>query len=84
MALEPWYKAVAPRREVHRYRNPHYIQVQTPNPSLNRNAIPQRSQALRKTTLRLAGTVPPEIWDRLGTKLLPILRSGDELNSPRL
>ncbi len=30
-------------------------------------------------TLRLAGTVPPEVWNRLGTKILPKLRSGSEL-----
>ncbi len=29
--------------------------------------------------LRLVGTVPPEIWNRLGTKILPKLRSGAEL-----
>ncbi len=31
-------------------------------------------------TLRLAGTIPPEIWNRLGTKILPKLRSGMELH----
>ncbi len=30
-------------------------------------------------TLRLAGSVPPEVWNRLGTKVLPKLRSGLEL-----
>ena len=30
-------------------------------------------------TLRLTGTVPPETWNRLGTKVLPKLRSGDDL-----
>jgi len=30
-------------------------------------------------TLRLVGTVPPEIWNRLGTKILPKLRSGSDL-----
>ncbi|MCY4352238.1 MAG: hypothetical protein OXC45_03915, partial [Gemmatimonadetes bacterium] len=34
----------------------------------------------QKTTLRLAGTVPPEVWNRLGTRLLPKLRSGDDLS----
>jgi hypothetical protein len=29
--------------------------------------------------LRLVGTVPPEVWNRLGTKILPRLRSGSEL-----
>jgi hypothetical protein len=30
-------------------------------------------------TLRLVGTVPPEVWNRLGTKILPKLRSGSKL-----
>lgn len=30
-------------------------------------------------TLRLVGAVPPEIWNRLGTKILPKLRSGSDL-----
>ena len=30
-------------------------------------------------TLRLTGNVPPEVWDRLGTKILPKLRNGTEL-----
>lgn len=30
-------------------------------------------------TLRLVGTVPSELWNRLGTRLLPKLRSGDDL-----
>ena len=34
----------------------------------------------QKTTLRLAGTVPPEVWNRLGTKVLPKLRSGNDLS----
>ena len=30
-------------------------------------------------TLRLVGTLPPEVWNKIGTKLLPKLRSGAEL-----
>jgi len=30
-------------------------------------------------TIRLTGTVPPEVWNRLGTKILPKLRSGSDL-----
>jgi hypothetical protein len=30
-------------------------------------------------TLRLVGSVPPEVWNRLGTKILPKLRSGSDL-----
>jgi hypothetical protein len=29
--------------------------------------------------VRLAGSVPPEVWNRLGTKILPKLRAGSEL-----
>jgi hypothetical protein len=29
--------------------------------------------------LRISGNVPPEIWNRLGTKILPKLRSGTDL-----
>lgn len=32
-----------------------------------------------KRTLRIFGTVPPEVWNRLGTKLLPKLRAGTDL-----
>src|SRR5712692_11099784 len=32
-----------------------------------------------KKTLRITGTIPPEIWNRLGTKLLPKLKAGSEL-----
>lgn len=30
-------------------------------------------------TLRLSGTVPPEVWNCLGTKILPKRRSGSDL-----
>jgi len=29
--------------------------------------------------VRVSGSVPPELWNRLGTRVLPKLRSGDEL-----
>ena len=32
------------------------------------------------TTLRLSGTVPPEVWNRIGIKLLPKLRTGKHLS----
>jgi hypothetical protein len=32
-----------------------------------------------KRVIRISGNVPPEVWNRLGTKLLPKLRSGVEL-----
>ena len=33
-----------------------------------------------KTTLRLTGAVPPEVWNRLGTKVLPKLRQGEDVS----
>lgn len=35
--------------------------------------------AQQTTTLRIFGAIPPEIWNRLGTRLLPKLRPGREL-----
>ena len=40
---------------------------------------PEPGPDTQKTTFRLSGTVPPEVWNLLGTKLLPKLRSGDNL-----
>ena len=51
-----------------------------PKPSPEPPAQPAPSPNARTTTLRLAGTVPPELWNRLGTKVLPKLRSGDDLS----
>ena len=34
---------------------------------------------IQTRTLRLVGTVPPEIWNRLGTKIIPKLKSGTDL-----
>ena len=34
----------------------------------------------QETTIRLTGTVPPEVWNRLGIKILPKLRTGNSLN----
>ena len=31
--------------------------------------------------LSLKGSIPPEMWNRLGTKLIPKLRSGSELTA---
>ena len=56
----------------------------TPGPSPEPEPEPEfglePTTGAQKTTLRLAGTVPPEVWNRLGTKVLPKLRSGDDLS----
>ena len=38
-----------------------------------------REKPVSTKTLRLTGEVPSEVWNRLGTKLIPKLRSGAEL-----
>ena len=37
-------------------------------------------RARNKVLEEAVGTVPPEVWNRLGTKILPKLRSGDDLS----
>ncbi len=50
-----------------------------PGPKPDPESGPEPPPGGQKTTLRLSGTVPPEVWNRLGTKILPKLRSGDDL-----
>ena len=38
-------------------------------------------EAPAQATIRVTGSVPPEAWNRLGTRLLPKLRSGDRLDT---
>ena len=40
---------------------------------------PDKPPAETMSALKLRGTVPPEVWNRLGTRVLPKLRSGEEL-----
>lgn len=56
-------------------------------PSLELNTLSEPSSAPGREptpgaatkTLRLVGTVPPEVWNRLGTRILPKLRAGSDL-----
>lgn len=47
----------------------------TATPTLVPGPLPSTSTR----TLRLVGNIPPEVWNRLGTRILPKLRSGSEL-----
>jgi hypothetical protein len=47
--------------------------VPDPDPAPGPEATPLRR------TIRIHGVVPPELWNRLGTTLLPKLRSGEDL-----
>jgi hypothetical protein len=40
---------------------------------------PEPAPGVQTKTIRLVGTIPPEVWNRLGTKILPKLRSGSDL-----
>jgi len=51
--------------------------VPTEVPGPERGAKP--SSGAQTTTLRIVGSVPPELWNRLGTKIVPKLRSGSDL-----
>ena len=51
-----------------------------PEPGPGPGPDPDPTPATLKTTIGLAGTVPPEVWNRLGTKILPKLRTGDDLS----
>ena len=51
-----------------------------PEPASQPEPVPEPAPGTSKTMLRLTGTVPSESWNRLGTRVLPKLRSGDDLN----
>jgi hypothetical protein len=42
---------------------------------------PKPGPTSQTVTINLRGTIPPEMWNRLGTKLIPKLRSGSELTA---
>ena len=47
------------------------------DPEQKRESVPPSDAA--SVLLRLSGSIPPELWNRLGTKLIPKLRAGEEL-----
>jgi hypothetical protein len=42
---------------------------------------PKPGPTSQAVTLDLSGRIPPEMWNRLGTRLIPKLRSGGELTA---
>jgi hypothetical protein len=67
----------APRPEPPAEREP--TPEPTPPGGPDGGTVSPGSDEAKKATLRLSGDVPPESWNRLGTKVLPKLRSGDGL-----
>jgi hypothetical protein len=41
--------------------------------------LPEPASSVTTRTLRIVGKIPPEVWNRLGTRILPKLRSGSDL-----
>jgi len=50
-----------------------------PETETTREGEPEPTTVPKARTFRIHGDVPPEIWNRLGTKILPKLRSGADL-----
>jgi hypothetical protein len=50
-----------------------------PSPEPGPVPEPEPELGVQTKTIRLVGTVPPEVWNRLGTKILPKLRSASDL-----
>jgi hypothetical protein len=53
--------------------------VPWPEPGPSPVPAPEPVLTPHSHTLRLVGTIPPEVWNRLGTKVLPKLRTGNNL-----
>jgi len=50
-----------------------------PTPWPGPEPSPEPMPGTTSRTFRISGNVPPEVWNRLGTKILPKLRSGSDL-----
>lgn len=50
-----------------------------PTLQLNTGSRPIPVLGAQKCSLQLIGTIPPEMWNRLGTKILPKLRTGADI-----
>jgi hypothetical protein len=48
----------------------------TPEPE----SEPEPKPGLKTKTIRLTGSIPPEIWNRFGTKIIPKIRSGKDVS----
>jgi hypothetical protein len=54
----------------------------SPDPAPDVNPLPGLTQPDEspRRRIRVTGTIPPELWNRLGTKLIPKLRAGEDLS----
>ena len=51
-----------------------------PDPDPDTRPVAPPAQAGQETTLRITGVVPPEAWNKVGLRILPKLRSGNDLS----
>jgi len=51
-----------------------------PKPEPESHPEPEPEVGTQTKTIRLNGNIPPELWNRFGTKIIPKLRSGKDLN----
>jgi hypothetical protein len=51
-----------------------------PSPEPEPGPAPTPTPEPQTKTIRLSGTLPPELWNRLGTKILPKLKAGADLS----
>jgi hypothetical protein len=51
-----------------------------PEPEPEPQPEPEPEPGPQTKTIRVSGQIPPELWNRLGTKIIPKLRSGKDLN----
>ena len=79
------FKATPPSLPIHKETTP-VGGIETPTtpkiaapPHLGSELEPGSEPTLGTRTFRIHGDVPPEVWNRLGTKILPKLRNGTDL-----
>jgi hypothetical protein len=51
-----------------------------PQPEPQPKPEPEPEPSARTKTIRLTGNIPPEVWNRLGTKIIPKLKSGKDVS----
>jgi len=51
-----------------------------PEPEPEPQPEPEPEKGAETKTIQLRGAIPPELWNRFGTKIIPKLRSGKDLN----
>jgi hypothetical protein len=79
LLLKTKAKALKSAPEPSRKPGPVALPEPMQEPATAPEQIPELSPEPSLRTFRISGDIPPEIWNRLGTKILPKLRSGTDL-----